>query len=134
MLPAPSRSSQAFWRGGEHGELRIHRCGACGRWFMPPAPACFRCRSRDVAAEAASGRARVAAFTVTEHQWFPGFPPPYVIAIVELEEQADVRLTTNVIGCSPAAVATGMPVEVVFEAWDDVWIPLFRPRGGAGTP
>jgi uncharacterized OB-fold protein len=38
-----------------------------------------------------------------------------------------VRLTTNVIDCPVDEVTVGMPVEVVFEERDDVWIPLFRP-------
>ena len=135
MLPEVTRDSLEFWTGGQHNEFRIHRCNSCGRLFHPPAPACFRCRSTDVAPTAVSGRARVAGFTVTHHQWFEGFPPPYVIAIVELEEQPDVRLTTNIIGCPIEDVSVGMPVEVVFEHWSDehgeVWIPLFRPAAEA---
>lgn len=61
------------------------------------------------------------------HQWLPGFPPPYAVAIVELDEEPSVRLTTNVVGCDPAEVHIGMHVAVMFEQWDDVWIPLFAP-------
>jgi len=51
-----------------------------------------------------------------------------VVAIVELEEQAGLRLTTNLVGCAPADVAIGMPVRVVFEdAGDGVFLPLFEP-------
>jgi uncharacterized OB-fold protein len=131
MLPEVTADSRDFWTGGARNELRIHRCNGCGRLFHPPAPACFRCRSTDVESTPVSGRARVAGFTVTHHQWFEGFPPPYVIAIVELDDQPDVRLTTNIIGCRVDAVRVGMPVEAVFEHWSDdhgeVWIPLFRP-------
>lgn len=131
MLPEVTRDSKEFWTGGERSELRIYRCNACGRLFHPPAPACFRCRSTDVAATVVSGRAKVAGFTITYHQWFEGFPPPYVIAIVELDEQPDVRLTTNIVGCPIDAVHVGMSVEVFFEHRSDergdVWIPLFKP-------
>ncbi len=129
ILPDPTWESRDFWRGGEHGQLLIHRCRSCGRFFHPPAPACFRCRSTDVGPEPMSGRATVAAVSVSVHQWLPGFPPPYAVAIVELAEQADVRLTTNIVGCDPYDVAIGMTVEVLFEQWDDVWIPLFAPTG-----
>jgi uncharacterized protein len=127
LLPDPTPESAAFWAGGQRGELLIYRCANCGHWFHPPAPACFRCRSRDVAPEPVSGRASVAAFTVNRHQWFEGFPPPYVVAIVELDEEPDVRLTTQIVDCPVDDVRTGMPVEVVFEHREDVWLPLFRP-------
>jgi uncharacterized OB-fold protein len=126
ILPEPTWESRAFWEGGATGKLMIYRCHSCGRFFHPPAPACFRCRSTDVGPEAVSGRATVAAVSVNVHQWIPGFPPPYAVAIVELDEEPDVRLTTNVMGCDPADVQIGMPVEVQFEHWDDVWIPVFR--------
>ena len=44
-----------------------------------------------------------------------------------IDEQPDVRLTTNLVGIEPEEVETGMAVEVVFEHQDDVWLPLFRP-------
>jgi len=51
-----------------------------------------------------------------------------VLAYVELEE--GIMLLTNVVGCPPAEVRIGLPVEVVFEdVGDDVAIPRFRPRG-----
>ena len=76
-----------------------------------------------------SGRAVVAGFTVNEHTWIPTFPPPYVIAIVAIEEDDRVRLTTNIVGCEPDDVHVGMKVQVRFEHDDDVWIPLFEPTG-----
>ena len=44
-----------------------------------------------------------------------------------------MRLTTNLVDVEPEDVDAGMPVEVVFEQHEDVFLPLFRPaRGGAG--
>ena len=63
------------------------RCRACRHWIHPPAPICPACLARDVAPEAVSGRARVATFTVNHQPWIPGFDPPYLVAIVELDEQ-----------------------------------------------
>jgi uncharacterized OB-fold protein len=50
-----------------------------------------------------------------------------VIAIVEIEEEPAVRLTTNIVGCSPDDVHIGMPVQATFEQYDDVWLPVFQP-------
>jgi uncharacterized protein len=36
---------------------------------------------------------------------------------------------TNVVDVAPGDVTVGMPVDVFFEQWDDVWLPLFRPAG-----
>jgi hypothetical protein len=129
MLPEVTPETEPFWTGGADDELRIYRCQDCRGWIHPPSRACWRCRSQSVGPETASGRGKVAAFTVNYHPWLPGFPPPYVIAVIELEESPDVRLTSNVIGCDVEEVHVGMPVVAVFEHHDDVWIPLFRPAG-----
>jgi len=65
----------------------------------------------------------VAGFTVNSHQWLPSFEPPYSIAVVALEEDPHVRLTTNIVGCEPTDVHVGMEVAVRFEQQDDVWLP-----------
>lgn len=126
VLPRLDDRNRPFWTGGEHGELRFWRCQACGWWLHPPAPICPACLGTDLAVEAASGRGVVHTFTVNHQPWYPGLEPPYVIAIVELPEQAGLRLTTNVVGCEPGAVRIGMPVRVTFEQHDDVWLPFFE--------
>jgi uncharacterized protein len=86
-----------------------------------------------VAVEAASGRAVVHTFSVNHQAWMPGLEPPYVVAIVALPEQDDLRLTTNVLDVDVADVFIGMEVEVRFEHHDDVWIPVFVPAAGAAS-
>jgi len=88
---------------------------------------CPKCLSRELAPAPVSGRATVHAYTVNHQAWIPGFDPPYVVAIVTIAEQDDVRLTTNIVNCEPADVTIGMPVRVVFEQREDVWLPLFEP-------
>lgn len=131
VLPRLDADNEFFWTSGEDGKLRFLRCTTCGYFVHPPTPMCPRCLTKSLAPEAVSGRATVATFTVNHQQWMPTFDGPYVIAIVEIEEQPSVRLMTNIVDCDPDAVHIGMPVEVVFEHNDDVWLPLFRPRGAA---
>ena len=50
-----------------------------------------------------------------------------MIGLVEIDEQPDVRLTTNLVEIDPDDVRIGMPVEVVFEDHAPVFVPLFRP-------
>ena len=66
-------------------------------------------------------------YTVNEREWSPGLEVPYVIAIVQLDEQTDLRLMTNVVGCAPQDVAIGMPVQVEFRQQGDAYVPVFRP-------
>ena len=131
VLPAVDDATRPFWTGGEHGELRILRCRACGTWLHPPGPVCPVCLGTDLAPEATSGRAVVHTYTVNHQPWFPGLEPPYVVAIVELVEQEALRLTTSLVDVALDDVKIGMDVEVTFERYDDVWLPFFRPAGGS---
>ncbi|GAA1867078.1 hypothetical protein GCM10009836_54370 [Pseudonocardia ailaonensis] len=126
--PALTPLNRSFWTGGAEGRLLVHRCRDCGTWLHPAPEVCRVCLSRAVGPEPASGRGTVAAFTVNHQQWNPaGTVEPYVIAMVELPEQAALRLITNVVGCRPGDVHIGMAVRVRFEPLDDVWLPLFEP-------
>ena len=128
VLPRVTPQNEHFWRGGADGELRFLRCGGCRYYVHPPAPICPECLSRDLSAEAVSGRAVVHTFTVNHQPWIPGFDPPYVVAIVALEEQQGLRLTTNLVNCEPEDVSIGMRVKVLFEdVGDEVFLPLFEP-------
>lgn len=69
------------------------------------------------------------SFTINHQAWTPELVEPYVVAIIELAEQANLRLLSNVIGCKPDEVAIGMPVSVTFEQFEDIWIPLFERAG-----
>ena len=79
-----------------------------------------------------SGRGRVESFTVNHQQWIPG-SDPYIIAWVSVEEQPELRLTTNLVGVEPEDVKIGMPVRVVFEENEDVFVPLFTPDRDGGA-
>lgn len=127
ILPAVDMDSQPYWTGGKDGQLLIHRCADCAYLVHPPVPFCPACDGRNVAPAPVSGRGRVTTFTINHKQWVPGLPVPYVLALVELEEQADVRLVSNITHCDPADVTFGMAVEVYFEPAEDLWVPLFRP-------
>ena len=131
ILPRVTPQNEFFWTSGQDGRLRFLRCGECRAWVHPPAPVCPDCLSKAVAPEEVSGRATLATFTVNHQPWIPGYEPPYVIAIVEIDDAPGVRLMTNVVGCEPDAVRIGMPVRVTFEHREDVWLPLFEPEGGA---
>ena len=125
-LPVLMPETTPFWTGGENGRLMIARCSACSRYHHPPAPICPHCLSLEVAPTPVSGRGRVASYTVNYQAWLPGMRVPFTIALVELEEDASIRLTTNLVRQPPEAARIGQQVRVIFERHDDVWLPLFE--------
>lgn len=132
LLPAVGPDNEHFWHGGAEGELRFLRCNACRTYVHPPAPVCPECLGRKLTPRAVSGRATVHTYTLNHHAWIPGFEPPYLVAIVDIEEQDGLRLTTNLVGCAPEDVRIGMPVRVCFEEREDgIFLPLFEPDPAA---
>lgn len=109
--------------------LQVARCEACDRWVHPATDACTEC-GRTLSWEPVSGRGTVFTFTVNHQPFNPEVPVPYVIALVQLDEQADLRIPTNIVDCDPADVVIGLPVAVRFEQQDDVYFPLFAPVPG----
>lgn len=131
-VPAVTPLDEHFWRGGATGALLLLRCDSCGTWLHPPTPLCRRCTSLEVRPQPVAGRGTVRTYTVNHQPWFPALPPPYVIAIVELDEQPGLQLLTRLVDCDAAAVRIGLRVRVRFEAHGDVHLPLFTPDTDAG--
>jgi len=133
ILPKLTDANRDFWTAGARGELRFWRCQECGFYIHPPAPLCPQCHSKNMKTESVSGRATLATFSVNHQPWMPGPELPFVVAIVEIVEQPSVRLTTNLVNCSPGDACIGMPLQVTFEHHPDpegdVYIPLFEPAG-----
>ncbi|MDG5485341.1 Zn-ribbon domain-containing OB-fold protein [Mycolicibacterium gadium] len=131
MLPALDDHNRGFWTGGAEGALKIPFCASCGTWATPLAAACPDCDGV-LEYRPVSGRGTVFTYTVNYQPFNPGVPVPYVIAIVELEEQDDLRIATNIVDCEPDSVYVGLPVEVRFEHQvvgdESVYMPVFAPR------
>ncbi len=125
-LPRITEMNAHFWTGGKDGRLHILRCRDCGTWIHPYAARCPNCRGGQIAAEPVSGRGTVTGFTVNHQAWTPGVATPYVVAVVELEEQSNLRLMTNLPRTPIDEVRIGMPVKVYFEAQGEVYVPLFE--------
>jgi uncharacterized OB-fold protein len=125
--PKPTPETAHFWQGTSAGELRLQRCRACDHPYFPPQPFCPRCASDDVEVVRASGNGTLHSYVIN-HRGAPGFTPPYVIAVVELDEGP--RLLTNLVEVQPDPdeLPLDLPVEVVFETVGQAALPVFRPR------
>lgn len=128
-LPQVGPDNEFFWRAGADGVLRFQRCGDCQQLRFPVAPVCPYCLSYVTEIADVSGAAVVVACTENHQQWSPALPPPYVIAVVAIDEDPRIRLTTNIVGCPSTDVRLGLRVAVQFEQVADVWLPLFAPTG-----
>ena len=120
-----------YWTAGASGQLRIQRCGDCRRWQHPPLPNCPCCHGERMVDEPVSGTGRIATFTVNRQAWRPGLTEPYVYAAIELAEQAELYVFANILA-PVEAVFIGQQVEVRFEHFEDIWLPMFVPAGNAG--
>ncbi|WP_293236584.1 OB-fold domain-containing protein [Mycolicibacterium sp.] len=132
MIPELTADNRRFWTGGADGRLHVPYCERCARWVLPPEAECPRCDGA-LGERAVSGEGTVFTYTVNRHPFNPAVPSPYVVAIVELAEQADLRVATNIVDCEHDSVTIGMPVTVRFEAQpssgETVYVPVFAPLG-----
>lgn len=130
-VPVPDEISRFYWDAAKAGQLSVQRCSTCRRYLFPPSVACPRCLTETLVPTPVSGRGRVHAFTVARQAFDPSFQVPYVLALVEIDEDPDVRILTNLVQSDPAAVTGGAAVEVVFERRAETALPQFRL---VGTP
>lgn len=127
LRPPVNRDTEYFWAGTAAGELRIWRCGGCGLLRHPPGPMCPRCSATKPEYQVASGRGEIYSFVVHHHPPVPGREPPFVIALVELEE--GVRVLAELRGADPSEVRVGLAVEADFDRIDDeLTLPAWRLR------
>lgn len=127
MLPSPSPETQRYWDGCKQHELWLPYCTACQAFFFYPRPFCPTCFGWEIEWRQASGRARLYTYAIQYRPQAPGFEPPYVTAIVQLDEGP--RLLTNLVEVEPdpSQITCDMAVEVTFQDFDEISLPVFRP-------
>jgi len=132
-VPIPDEASAPFFDGAREGTLMVRRCRACGTYMWPVTrfgttviARCTNCLSGEVEWAPASGRGTLYTFALMYQPYDPSFEIPYNLSVVELEE--GVRTTTvNVVECDNEDLRIGMPLEVVVEEREGVFLPMFRP-------
>jgi uncharacterized OB-fold protein len=85
-----------FWRAAERRELSVQRCLGCGHHQFPPRPHCVRCGGVELEWRRAGGEGTIYSLTVVRFPVAPELPPPYAVALVELDEGP--RLLANLDG------------------------------------
>jgi uncharacterized OB-fold protein len=124
-IPRPSALSRPFWEGARQGKLMLQQCGRCGAYRWTPQQLCIACHAEEYEWVQVSGRGTLYSFSTVERPPLPAFEPGYVVAVVELAEGP--LMLTNLVGCEPAELRIGMPVEVAFEkASEEIYLYKFR--------
>jgi uncharacterized OB-fold protein len=112
-----------FWEAAGRHELILQRCGDCGHWQFYPRPFCLECQSDNVGWQPASGAGTVYSQTTVHIQIAPEFAPPYIVAVVELDEGP--RMTANIIN---GETAIGDRVRIAWKERDEAPpLPVFEP-------
>lgn len=124
----PDAVTTPWWDATRERRLLVQRCRVCGIHQHYPRNICTACGALDPEHVEASGRGTVYSYTIVNRAPDPAFEPPYVVALVRLDEGPVVL--TNVIGCPVDAVRCDMSVTV---AWEDLpdgrRLPMFIPTG-----
>lgn len=131
-LPHPTIDTKAFWNGCRRHELILQKCQTCGKYRFYPGPTCHFCGSDQSEWTKMSGRGRVYTWTVIRKAADPAWAGdlPYIIVVIELEEQEGLYMPGNLLQCAPEEIMGEMPVEVVFvDITDQITLPQWRPRG-----
>jgi uncharacterized OB-fold protein len=147
LEPPVGDESGPFWEATRQGRLLVQWCTACDRGVFYPRSFCPYC---EVAGDTGrtgeaggtlewrevSGRATVYAAVVEHRPEAAGAAfsngEPYCIALIDLEE--GVRMMTNIVGCPPGDVHSGMAVTVSWEPLSDGrQLALFQPSGAEGS-
>ena len=125
-VPVTDMDTKPYWDYCKQHELRVQKCLKCGKIYTPPSYICPHCLNIGSEWVKLKGKGKVYSFIIVRRQYHPMLPPPYVVAIIELEE--GIHMLSNVVECKPEDVKIDMPVTVV---WDDVSpefsMPKFKP-------
>ena len=126
-LPQPTVETKEFWDGCKRHELMIQKCKDCGTYRFYPGGMCHKCTSTKAEWVQVSGRGKIYSWIVVTRAADPVWAKdvPYIVVIVELNEQPGLLMPGNLLGCAPKDVKPGMPVEVFF---DDVTAEMTLPK------
>ena len=106
------------------GELVVRMC-ECGRALHLPVSYCHACGGSSGSWQAVSGGATLHSWTTVTQQMHAGYPVPYTVVLVALDEHPQVHMFGLIDG-TPDLIGD-QPMQVWFETFDDgTVIPNWR--------
>ena len=129
--PMPDEVTRFFWEAAATGRLVLQRCEACHRYQYPPEIVCTYCQHSGFEHVELSGGATLYTYCLVERPFHAGFVDrvPYVLALVELNEQPELRMLTNLLTAEVGRLSLGMELEVCFEQLGQLKLPQFKVVG-----
>ena len=129
--PIPEFGTEPYWEAANRRVVRVQHCLDCGRLRWEPAPLCLDCQSQQHEWALLSGHGTVYSFTEITHPVHPAAfaKVPYIVVEVELAEQPNLRMISNLVDTPASAVKIGAAVIVDFIAHPNgQHLPVFRLR------
>lgn len=115
--------TEPFWQACLERRLVVQKCTSCGAHQFYPRPFCLTCESESLDWVDVKGTGTVYSLTTVRMAVVDALPPPYLLALVDLEEGP--RLLTNIVG---GDVKIGDEVMLDWRARDGLPpVPVFRP-------
>lgn len=130
-LTLPDDITSGYWEAAREGRLAVQYCPGCARYVHLPTGHCPGCDTDTLEWRTVSGRATLYSYTVVHDAPAPGFADslPYLVGVVELEEQDGLLVTTNLVDVDPADLRIGLDLDVTFdELAPGATVPQFRQR------
>lgn len=122
-IPWDDPATEPFWRGALERRLLVQRCPGCDAHQFYPRPFCLACERPDPDWVQVDGTGTVYSRVEVHIPVLPELPPPYVCALVDLDEGP--RLLTNLVD---GDAAIGDRVRVTWRERDDAPpVPVFTP-------
>lgn len=126
-IGAADPTTEPFWQACAEGRLIVQRCTACGAYQFYPRPFCLSCEGTTLGWVESRGTGTIYSLTTMRLPVDPGLPPPYLLALVDLDEGP--RLLTNI---DAKTAAIGDRVRVAWRQREGlpplpIFIPLRQP-------
>ncbi|MBI4282454.1 MAG: OB-fold domain-containing protein [Chloroflexi bacterium] len=118
QVPVPDELSKPFWDACNRRRLIVQNCTTCNRMQYPPEPTCSKCGSKDhLEWKQVSGRGRINGYCVMYDSRIRVLQAdqPFNIAVIELEEDPEIKMLSHLPGTPVDQVPLGAAVQVEFQ-------------------
>lgn len=123
------RHADQFWQFTVRREFRLQQCRECAKFRWPAAPVCDGCLSEAFEWAPVSGRGRALSWVSFRRQYFPEYPAPHQVVMVELDEgPLFIAIPVELDG---RELEDGMPMQLTWldgsDRFGEYQLPVFRP-------